>query len=699
MSVNASSHLHKILIGADQQDWSKTLVSLDLKRNKRDRSGLDLIDGTLVLTACKDAPESINCRANPARWHRGQIISVQVTNRSGAFVLHPLGLLYIVKEPLPPADPFKPEITLQVGCVLNLRSFAQPDSDQSGIKIGRGADRTSIINTLLSATKVRPYDPRIPRIPPYLLGFPNGYPEFLISTAPAIALSGAVPEYPIPYPLPKQEGSFVEQAGKIAFGAGYVLRQNNLGQILPIKENLNPDAPLITLTIGRDEIDYSPIEGSETPSEIVKCYGTFQGLTPNDGTVSSSELDYGARVINTVMFRNIPVRQIDTTDTWELLFFASHDLQEIIQEPAGSLKAVKSLGGLELIVSTFTDEHYSYDQNRRLTSHTKIVWRPRGVVLDAYHEFVKERLGDKATFYSLTQLIYSEKTVTTYTYDVKERVKKIEIVTRRTAAAILPELGQFATKGAENLVISATSTQSWSETRPDEWSHDEFTQKTLAETNPELKELDIYQPNDTNTAPPSSSTPPTDPNQPSTGSNDQPSTDSAGQPSTDSADQPSTYNGNTKNTRDIAELLELGSTTSKHETSRAGQSQPPATEYAPALYGQTEKQIAGYAIFALAAGADEQQRIRAIEIEYAVSVAQLSALAQTEGKLLIGRRRGQQIQLPLLDEFLQDLHFPAIDCVEPDGKTYCFLADNISYSHDPEKACVGFDGIWIGTLV
>ena len=650
MSVNASSHLHKILIGIDQQDWSKTLVSLDLKRNKRDRTGLDLIDGTLVLTNCKDAPESISCRANPARWHRGQIISVQVTNRAGTFVPHPLGLLYIVKEPLPPADPFKPEITLQVGCVLTLRSFAQPDSDQSGIKIGVGSSRTAIINTLLAATKVRPYDPRIPRIPPYLLGFPNGYPEFLISNVPSLTLSGAVPEYPIPYPLPKQEGSYVEQAGKIAFGAGYVLRQNNSGQILPIKEDLNPATPLLTLAIGRDEIDYSPIEGSETPSEIVKCYGTTQGLTPNDGTITSSELDYGSRVIGTTLFSNIPVRQVDTIDTWELLFFASHKLQETIREPAGSLKTINPLGGAELIISTLTADNYSYGQNYRLTTQTKIVQRPRGVVLFAYHEFVKDRLGDAATFLPLGDLILSEKTVTSYSYDEKERVKKIEIVTSKPAGAILPELGQFETSGSESLATSQILTKKWEPTRPDEWAYSEFTQNSLAETNPELKDLDIYQPG-------------------------------------------------TGSTHKIEELLELGSTISKRQTSRAGQSQPPAAEYAPALYSQTEKQIAGYAIFALAAGSDEQQRIRAIEIEYAVSVAQLSALARTEGKLLIGRRRGQQIQLPLLDEFLQDLHFPAIDCVEPDGTTYCFLADNISYSHDPEKACVGFDGIWIGTLV
>jgi len=249
----------------------------------------------------------------------------------------------------------------------------------------------------------------------------------------------------------------------------------------------------------------------------------------------------------------------------------------------------------------------------------------------------------------LTQLIISEITVTTYTYDIQERTKEIEIATRKPAAAILPELGQFENSGAENLTPSQILTKKWEPTRPDEWAYSEFTQNSLAETNPELKDLDIYQPG--------------------SGSD-----------------------------RKIEELLALGSTISKRQTSRAGQSQPPAAEYAPAAFSQEEKQIAGYAIFALAAGSDEQQRIRAIEIEYAVSVAQLSALARTEGKLLIGRRRGQQIQLPLLDEFLQDLHFPAIDCIEPDGKTYCFLADNISYSHDPEKACVGFDGIWIGTL-
>ena len=649
MSVNASSHLHKILIGSDQQDWSKTLVSLDLKRNKRDRGGLQSIDGTLVLCQSADAPESLSCRANPHRWHRGQVIRVQVTNRSGSFATHPFGLLYVVKEPLPPT-PASPQITLQVGCQLTLRSYAQPDSDQSGVAIGTGANRTQIINSLLAATKIRPNDPLIPRIPPYLLGFPQGYPEFLISDVPALTLTGTISEYPIGYPIPKQGGSYIEQAGKVAFAAGYVLKQNNSGQILPIKEDLQPATPLLTLTIGRDEIDYSPIEGSETPAEIVKATGTTQKLTSNSGTISSSELDYGSRVIGTTLFSNIPVRQVDTTDTWELVIFASHRLQEIVREPAGSLKAVNPLGGAELIVSTLTDEAYSYGANRRLTSHTKTVKRPRGVVLFAYHEFVKDRVGDGAEFPSLTELIISEIAVTTYTYDEKDRTKRIEIVTRKPAAAILPELGQFETSGAEALTPSQIVTKKWQPTRPDEWAYSEFTQNSLAETNPELKDLDIYQP-----------------------------------------DSGSTHK--------IEELLALGSTISKRETSRAGQSQPPAAEYAPALYSQEEKPIAGYAMFALAAGSDEQQRTRTIEVEYAVSSDQLSAIARTEGKLLIGRRQGQQIQLPLLDEFLQDLTLPRIDCIEPDGTTYCFLADNISYSHDPEKACVGFDGIWIGTLI
>ncbi|XGV99635.1 MAG: hypothetical protein ACAF41_11935 [Leptolyngbya sp. BL-A-14] len=210
MSVNASACWLKILIGADAQDWSKTLKSFDVGLPKRDRSGLLQTTATLLLTYWDYAPESMNPRLNPARWHRGQTVNVLLSFDGVTYTPHPLGTLYIVKEPLP-SNPDTPDLTLQLGCKLALKDYAEPDNDKSGVILGTPTARTTAISNILAAAGIN-------------------------------TLTGTIDAYPVSHPPPKVGSSYVQQAGTVAYPGFKALWQDNLGNIQAVEVAANVSA-------------------------------------------------------------------------------------------------------------------------------------------------------------------------------------------------------------------------------------------------------------------------------------------------------------------------------------------------------------------------------------------------------------------------------------------------------------------------
>jgi hypothetical protein len=248
-----------VLIGDDRQDWSKRLISFTVRYEYLPLGGVIKILGTLKLNAGEHPSpiESMNPIANIARWHRGQKIFVEYTSDPPASSLtaHPLANpLYVLKEPIRPffADE-PPTLELELGCMLALRDFPQPDGDRSGIVAGNAIGLATVVGNLLTAAGISNLD----------VANLSGN-----RTAPAIKTN---------------RQSYVQQAGQLAYGAGFYLYQDALGQVVARAIDLAPAAPAFVRTVGGNdgkELLYQPLGGiSETPVEVVKVSGVAYGAS------------------------------------------------------------------------------------------------------------------------------------------------------------------------------------------------------------------------------------------------------------------------------------------------------------------------------------------------------------------------------------------------------------------------------------
>jgi hypothetical protein len=618
MSVNASSHKMRILIGADNQNWSRAYISFDANQDKRDRVGLIRTTGTLKLGMVNNPPESMNPRLNQSRWFRGQRVIIDLTDSSRAYVRHLFGCLYIIAEPQPP-DPTTPEITLQLGCWLTLRDFAQPSDDVSGANLNpvSPTPRHTIANNLLSAA---------------------GCPPLL----------DLIPEHPIPYPVPKESGSYVALAGEVAYGGRMALYQNNQGEIRARSLDTTISTPAITIRIGKDEIAYKPSEGSETPAEVVTCVGVGLDLTDNWGeTIHDPEETYGdAAAISEDSYGRALLRRVEAVDRVD----ATSETKIItVWEPAGVIVPGSKDSGLVISDDSIEIKTYEPGPEGRLLTIEKRTNQALGKAISEFYSQIQDSKKWKDGAYRIdgNNPIQAERTLTTYTYSATGVVEKITIETwepkGRYAADDYVEL--IAKDGAGNPqdpFPSGYSEIRYEEIRPGTWKKTETDQ--VPPTNLKFK------------------------------------------------------SGVTAAQR-IARRTVLSGGTYKTSTSTSGQEQPPAAERRSPRYGQKEKPLKGKAKFQITPNANQEREHSPIEIKTATSETQLEQIAYTEGTLLIGRKQGQRIQLPVTDAILATTApLPEWRAVEPDGSTLIFQADAMSFSHDAQRAIVGAEGIWLGTI-
>ncbi|MBW4692196.1 MAG: hypothetical protein KME27_10565 [Lyngbya sp. HA4199-MV5] len=626
MTVNASACWLKILIGSDQQDWSQTLKSFDVSLPKRDRSGLLPITGTLTLTYWDYAPESMNPRLNAQRWHRGQSVKVLASLDGVTYTPHPCGWLYILKEALPP-HPDTPDLVLQVGCLLALRDFAEPDNDKSGIVLGVATSRTDAIAPILAAAGITTW-------------------------------VGAVPAYPIAHPLPKIGGSYVQQAGKVAYAGQKALWQDNQGQIQALDLRLDPTAtPVVDITIGPGggEIIYQPSEGAETPVEELRCVGidkigidTWRCLTSNPDEEYQSSVS-GGTVSTTVL------RRTTITDCQD---GGSKYRQEVIEETAGVVYPVEEPGSLRLTFSSDSTTTYFYEPGPtgRLLKILRVTLRPVAAAAAAWWANLTE---EQRLSYDRFQPATASEETTTFTYQdypnpqdgsvadqyafnyQTQVVAGQAIATKLPVAAIAPNEDLTVLADPLALNLAALVVEKSAKVRGYEWQKTTVTRSSFITANAEAA----------------------------------------------------------ANFNSLLSKLALVTTDARTEVSAVGGQQPSAPERRPERYTEIEIQVKGRALFGTPAGSNEQKRFRTIEVEYMVSSEQADAIAQMEGALLIGRRQGQTILVPFDERFLNGFS-PLSNwrCTEPDITTYLYQADAISFTHDPDRAVVSCEGIWQATV-
>ena len=389
MSQNLTPRPYKFTIGPE--DWSDGLVAFDgadTKINYTDGlvsfRGKATIGRPLGFATLDDRKNSL--------FNRGTPVIVEFRDDSSALRRSPRGgYLFILSS----SYDFNARLnTIELGDALALLSVAEGKGDRTGICLGVGESRRSIINRLLKAA---------------------GAP-LLIDEIPGI----------LSVPLPKLlEGSYIQQAGQIAASAGYFLYVDSLNQVRA--KVLNPDeiASPIAIDLSSGATEIKRLTG-ESPAQYVfaKMQVTIAQNVAN-GTVFESETFGPAAIAGISSSEKILTRRERRV---EHLVENRREVSTLVYEPVGAV--IKNLAGdAGLIISTETQETYYYETDAqvkanplaakcetgnqaRLLKRELRSWRPYGAVLPR----VVASLPSNASV-SQVSLILDTYEIETFNYD------------------------------------------------------------------------------------------------------------------------------------------------------------------------------------------------------------------------------------------------------------------------------------------
>lgn len=244
MPTDLTAKIFRLTIGG--VDWSDYCTEASLQWDELDLiSGLIFAKADFTLDVSEVSPLP-SYRRDPDQWAKGTPVLFECRDSGNNWVTPRFGNLFIAEVPKAPSVA-NPIINLSCSCSLSLFDFSVPDGDASNVTVGTPRDRQLIIADVLAQ---------------------NSLPTNL----------SAIP-YPLDYPVPKQSGSWVDQAGKLAGSAGHFLWQDNNGNIVNKAIALNP-SPIQTVTIGTNEAEWEPSEGVELPPEKLIVSGVSYSVTP-----------------------------------------------------------------------------------------------------------------------------------------------------------------------------------------------------------------------------------------------------------------------------------------------------------------------------------------------------------------------------------------------------------------------------------
>lgn len=609
MTVDRASRPYKVIIVAPKEteqaglDVSAIVNSFDGGTNPIDQSGIISFTGSLTL---QGFPLGVNIQTNPRRdrirWARGNKVIIYLADSAGA--LRKFKTLHILKEPLPPTPQTRPELAIEIGDKLSLLSFRQPPGDKSEINPGEAKTRREVVQSLLSSAKA----------------------GILLGTIPG----------DLNVPLQKLTNeSYISQAGKIAFAGGHYLWVNRNGDVR--SSPLNLDAPTSgSIVIGRDDIRYEPIQGSETPAEIIKCVGTQYIVKATPDYTRNETSTWGPGEV--VGGRGRIVLSEETVEE----FWAGNvrTVRTTKREPRGIVLPDVTSGRTALIPSLEQEEKYIYEASRegKLLRVERYAAKPYAVALREYYASLSEddRVGHPAT-----SLIAAESGETVYSY-LREQTVAIESNLREPRGAILPN-EDWSTGNPMALTPSGAEVQQWAEQYRNAWQAKKSTYGAIAREFPDVvAQMD--------------------------------------------ADTP------------ITGKLGVLMTNQSIVTSNSGQAQPPAPDRRKPKFTIEEKSIEAKAEFKAYAGSEFQERERVYEVPYATE-DELEQAAQRLGRILNGRHLGQNFAFALGNDWLSDAPpIRSIAVTEFDGQREKFLLNNVAIAFDSRNCYLACDGIWLGSL-
>jgi hypothetical protein len=256
MTANLISRYLRVLIGADEQDWSSAAGVFQCNRTQISETGFLEITADLELLPVIGAPESLDPQVNPERWARGNPVLIQIRDDSGDWIDHPQGRLNLLEEPEFPEP--GAGITLSLGCILAKHNGFEFDDDKTGVVVGTAENCATVAQRLLEANEI-----------------PTGSID--LGTWP----------YAIAIPKGKEENAnFIGQAGGLAYSNDWrYLYQDIAGDVVDAVLDLSYAAPLVTITLGENDPSYLGIKVDRTPPNRVKVAGlgaaSSEGANPS----------------------------------------------------------------------------------------------------------------------------------------------------------------------------------------------------------------------------------------------------------------------------------------------------------------------------------------------------------------------------------------------------------------------------------
>jgi len=582
-----------------------------VKDDKLSANGIMGTNGQLVLVWDLTFEESLDPRKNPTRWAIGTEITVRVANSTGALVLHSRSGLRISALPKVPtrSDPF---LRLTLSDRLSLVSFRSPPDEKSGVVLGTARARSAIINSLIVATQ-----------------------------EPGLILVDAIVDYSIKYPLPRfTDGSYVAQAGKVAYSALRILWVNNTGAVRAIPVSLSPG--LLAAKTVYELLIYDPLEGTELPTEIVRCAGTTRDVEAVPDRIDYPwQETYGpASVISPTLVGYTLLGRVGGYETWD---GTRRIIRTITYKVLGALFPDEYPGSTTLWNTDNKIETWIYEgsDRGRLISKSEVI---NTVFGDALRDWIANNsnavnnIGGGTIRYDLLSPLDAQKTTTQYTYDL-DVIVKILVTTRELIGALVPN--EPGIVGADNLTDSSVvETRYRPGIKPNEWQKSIVTQQSLVKAYPET---------------------------------------AGGKPYFEQI-----------------QLIPIG--TGSPDTSSGGDSTPPQPEYKPDTHTTKDRAIEGQWRIAPYPGGTYQIKIDVQLVDYAVSSSQLQQLARVRSGLRVGAHQGYTIRCPMDDYWLHNYQpYQRFEVTEEDGTIQAYLVDGVVWALSDRERSVSFDAIWLGT--
>lgn len=671
MTLNLSIHDYSLNIaGLNCRD---ALVSLTGSDSKLDQSGLVIFKGSLVL-GWYPGFEEIDDRVNN-RWAQGGTITLKLTDTSGDLkFLSRCSRLRIIDSSY---DVAANRLTIQFADVLELLKFKNTTSNTAGqICLGSATNKSSLINQLLEA-----------------------------AGAPALVdeIPGAL-NYPIPQAL---NGSFIEEAGKIAAASGYVLFvDSSTGSEVIRAAQIQPAAKTATITINPAGFAKTPerIGGAQPACELI-CTGKAVILTRNKDstTIVTEEMGPLAAIGQNSGGDPIVLKRTVYSNTFSRLE-RKRTIRTVIEEALGILfpEDDRYRNSARLTTSTIKTETLQYESFTPITgnsSNTQCQQGNQGRL--KYHEILEEKLRgvalremiatfpkklnpDKLTMMpasrQLTTYELASTRVSLIDYSTGEdgdyaplpedleileplgKGPRITVSNFVPIGALCPDEFKYSRKETGGKPESLTETDRtidyWSEENRGEWHHRKQEYKALITAFPGL------------------------------------------------ADKLRTQNAKNRGSKiALANILaQIISTKDETMISTAGQAQPPAADTYSPQYSTTERNIRGKARLKSGAADNYRQRRDTINFDYLTSnggsvrlglESAASYLADLWAKLLWGQYKASSYTTNLADHWFEYQPLQRVDVRETRRK-FAYLADAWSIAISGNQCAVGFDGVYLG---